>query len=80
MYELDMSDASWLILNLIRYYNHNYSRFIALLYYQFYCSLAFESTSSLSLFLLFRGKQPLTNKSGKGNTEKMEQTLTRPID
>ena len=39
------------MLNLSRCCNHNYSRFIALLYYQIYCSLAFEHTR-VGLFYL----------------------------
>jgi len=44
------------MLNLSRCYNHNYSRFIAVLYYKFYCSFAFGYTS-LGLFYL-RGETP----------------------
>ena len=46
------------ILNLSRCCNHNYSRFTELLYYQFYCTLIVEYTSSLSL-IFKRGNTPV---------------------
>ena len=38
-----------MMVNLSRCCNYNYSRFTALLYYQLYCSLTFEYTSSSSV-------------------------------
>jgi len=61
------------MLNLSRCCNHNYSRFIAVLYYQFYCSLAFGYTS-LGLFYL-SGETPHSDET----PEKPKRPLKRPL-